>query len=259
MRAPSVAMFVAAGWLLSPVAATAQIRGQGAPIPGISITPNTPTAPSPPATPGDRASRPSTGPRRDGGATLTNDVFLAAPWTYAPRYDRPASGRHNRLSFPFGYSPLIAGYAGVFSSTTSDSRREDGSSDGRLLLRVVPKSAQVFVDGFYTGTVDDLDTIGHPLVLEAGSHTLELRADGYETETLAVRITAGEVISYQRDLRRADAASTRTATGTPKTFYVIPGCYAGDASPSTQRLPAGCQLSNLRTVPPIVSVVSTGN
>ncbi|MGH9257312.1 MAG: hypothetical protein ACRD3C_22360 [Vicinamibacterales bacterium] len=38
--------------------------------------------------------------------------------------------------------------------------------------------------------------------------------------------------------------------GQPKTFYVIPGCYAGDKPPEPEWLPAGCDASNMRVVPP---------
>ena len=35
----------------------------------------------------------------------------------------------------------------------------------------------------------------------------------------------------------------------PDTFYVIPGCYAGNHPPNPDRLPEGCDLSKLRTLP----------
>jgi hypothetical protein len=38
--------------------------------------------------------------------------------------------------------------------------------------------------------------------------------------------------------------------GRPKTFYVIPGCYAGDRPPEPETLTPGCSLSRLRVVPP---------
>lgn len=38
--------------------------------------------------------------------------------------------------------------------------------------------------------------------------------------------------------------------GKPKTFYVIPGCYAGDRPPEPHWLPAGCDRAYLRIVPP---------
>jgi len=38
--------------------------------------------------------------------------------------------------------------------------------------------------------------------------------------------------------------------GSPKTFYVIPGCYAGDRPPEPDTLKPGCSISRLRVVPP---------
>ena len=38
--------------------------------------------------------------------------------------------------------------------------------------------------------------------------------------------------------------------GQPKTFYVIPGCYAGDRPPDPETLKPGCSISRLRVVPP---------
>ena len=38
--------------------------------------------------------------------------------------------------------------------------------------------------------------------------------------------------------------------GRPKTFYIIPGCYAGDRRPEPASLAEGCSLANLRVVPP---------
>lgn len=40
------------------------------------------------------------------------------------------------------------------------------------------------------------------------------------------------------------------APGKPKTFYVIPGCYAGDKHPRDTPLAAGCDRSKLRVLPP---------
>jgi hypothetical protein len=44
------------------------------------------------------------------------------------------------------------------------------------------------------------------------------------------------------------------AAGPPKTFYVIPGCYAGDKPPQADRLRPGCSISQTRTVPPVLNV-----
>jgi hypothetical protein len=38
--------------------------------------------------------------------------------------------------------------------------------------------------------------------------------------------------------------------GKPKTFYVIPDCYAGDKPPQADRLRPGCDASKVRKIPP---------
>jgi hypothetical protein len=38
--------------------------------------------------------------------------------------------------------------------------------------------------------------------------------------------------------------------GPPKTFYVIPGCYAGDKPPADTPLASACDHAKLRIVPP---------
>ncbi|MEQ1897660.1 MAG: PEGA domain-containing protein [Vicinamibacterales bacterium] len=51
--------------------------------------------------------------------------------------------------------------------------------EGSLRLQVAPKSAEVFVDGYLMGLVDDFDGMFQRLHLDAGEHTLELYRAGY--------------------------------------------------------------------------------
>ena len=44
--------------------------------------------------------------------------------------------------------------------------------------------------------------------------------------------------------------SPAVAPGIPKTFYVIAGCYAGDAPPRPDRLPPDCDPSKVRVISP---------
>jgi hypothetical protein len=55
-----------------------------------------------------------------------------------------------------------------------------------------------------------------------------------------------------RDDSLASVGRSR-APGPPKTFYVIPRCYAGDVRPTAEELPAGCQLAQLREIPPVIA------
>ena len=73
---------------------------------------------------------------------------------------------------------------------------------GGVRLRVEPRHAQVFVDGYFVGTVDDFDG-GRGLPLESGPQRIEIRADGYESLELGVRILPDETITYEGELTAA--------------------------------------------------------
>lgn len=50
-----------------------------------------------------------------------------------------------------------------------------------LRLQVTPRQAQVFVDGYYAGIVDEFDGVFQRLRLEPGGHTIALYLEGYRT------------------------------------------------------------------------------
>jgi hypothetical protein len=146
-----------------------------------------------------------------------------------------------------------------------DSRSAAPSSSGEyrsgvLRLDIEPASArvQLFVDGLFVGSPTDFD---NEISLEAGSHAIELRADGYESIAFNARIVAAQAITYRGTLRalaKAESAAGSSdrapnpAAATPKrsgpdTFYFIPGCYMGNVPPEQVVLPASCDKSKLVT------------
>jgi hypothetical protein len=180
-----------------------------------------------------------------------NDTFRVTRRTYAPRY-----GRLSALRGSAYYGGYYGGYGDAggyppFDPTVPD----EPAAEGRLNLYVTPSSTQVLVDGFYVGTVADYQD--RSLWLESGPRRIELRADGYEPAAFDVQVIEDRIVDYRRDLVR-DARVTAPVEAArvpaiPKTFYVIPGCYAGDTPPVADRLPSGCSPQNLKTVPPVVS------
>ncbi len=68
-----------------------------------------------------------------------------------------------------------------------------------------PDKAKIYVDGGLVGSVYDYAGLFHRLHLEAGVHRVELRADGYETLTLNVRIERGQTMTYKGKLEKARA------------------------------------------------------
>ena len=211
--------------------------------------PSHPSLPPPPAPDHGSENHPGSRPPTNNG-----DQFLADEHTYAPHYDQSSRYTHSRPRFPRWYAPFYGygGYVPTFDTTVVPDRESEVESEGRLALRVTPGTTQVFVDGLYVGVAADFD--GQGLWLEAGPRRIELRADGYDTATFDVRIVAGEVVTYRRNLTRLTVQSAPPpVAAAPKTFFVIPGCYAGDRPPRTEELPQGCNTANLRTVPPAMA------
>jgi hypothetical protein len=84
------------------------------------------------------------------------------------------------------------GYYGYYS---------EQAGRGGLKLKVEPTSAEVYVDGYYMGTVDDFDGTFQKLELETGPHHVEIRAPGYQTITFDVRIEFNETVTYRGQLQ----------------------------------------------------------
>jgi hypothetical protein len=94
------------------------------------------------------------------------------------------------------YDPWYGGYpASPQSSYTYD-------DEGSLKLKLKPRNAEVYVDGYYAGVVDDFDGIFQRMHLESGPHRIEVRAPGYETLAFDVRITPEHTTTYQGELKR---------------------------------------------------------
>jgi hypothetical protein len=135
------------------------------------------------------------------------------------------------------------------------SAEERRPTTGRLRLELQPALVpQVFVDGYYVGTLNDLNG---DLSIDAGPHKLEFRAEGYENLELDVQIFPGRSITYRGALKALEPtpvplpevpAPTQVSPRAPATIYFIPGCYLGDVPPEDAGLPAGCDASRVVTL-----------
>ena len=100
--------------------------------------------------------------------------------------------------YPYGGSGYYGGgYGGGYSgSAYSDDY-------GKLRLKVKPREAQVYVDGYFSGVVDQFDGMFQRLTLKAGGHRIEIRAEGFQTLSFEVMIIPYETVTYSGELRRA--------------------------------------------------------
>jgi hypothetical protein len=195
-------------------------------------------------------------------------IGLPAPGSY---YDRPAT-KYNHYDGPRrgagrwrapGLSPYVllvpygieVPYAAPGPQHTPPPPAEQGPPTGRLWMDIEPAGDwQLFVDGYYVGTTGEF---GGGIELEAGPHSMEIRASGYEPLRFGVNISASRSMTYRDTLTPSNGVSLLppsgrspepTAPTAPITLYVIPSCYAGNVPPEASTLPKGCDPSLLSTV-----------
>jgi len=158
------------------------------------------------------------------------------------------------------YPPYVGGHGGYLDMTQYDWRKRFArtapqplpAATGLLRLAVTPLTAQVFVDSLYAGTVEEINA-QNVIQLEAGPHRIEIRAAGYETLTVDIRIPPYETITYRAALdaaRVAPPARSPAGAASPTSMYVIPNCYLGNIPPRPNRLPSGCDIKQLQVLAP---------
>jgi hypothetical protein len=103
--------------------------------------------------------------------------FYYDPWAWSPYgYGYGHAGYYPRWGGPYGYDI------------------------GNVRLRVTPKDAEVFVDGYYAGIVDDFDGMFQRLRLDSGAYRIEIRKPGYETLMFDVRVQYGRTITFRGEM-----------------------------------------------------------
>ncbi len=102
----------------------------------------------------------------------------------------------------YGWNPALFGTYGYWSDYYGvGANYSELASAGSIKLKVKPKDAEVYVDGTYFGHVDDYNGAFQHLDLRSGTHRLEIRAAGYESITVELRVLPGKSITYNGDLK----------------------------------------------------------
>ena len=117
-------------------------------------------------------------------------------WGYG--YGYPAIAWDPYLDYglgPYGYG---GGYYGGYAAPEGGAPWLRGS----LKLKVKPKEAEVYVDGYFAGQVDSFDGAFQDLDIEPGTHKVEIRAEGYEPITFEVRIIPRETVTYKGEMKK---------------------------------------------------------
>jgi hypothetical protein len=110
------------------------------------------------------------------------------PWAYG------GLGFGGYYGYYGGYDdPWLGGYSSYSSSATVD---------GALRVKVKPREASVYVDGYFAGQVDDFDGVFQRLHLSPGPHRIEIREPKYEILSFDVQIDPDHTITYRGELQK---------------------------------------------------------
>lgn len=207
LLATSFVAVIAAGGAFAVYTAGDSQHRNPAPPTGQTQQPPQPSRPTPPAPPRDGRTRPPDAPAT-GRATPRQPEARNEP--DHPR--RPSPGPvviPYPLApwwYPYGYPPY--GEWRVFADWERANVRID----------VTPTDAEVYVDRYYAGVVDEYDGIFQRLVLRPGAHLLEIRKAGYRTLVAELNLYPGESITYRRVMEPATDGDVSTTTAPPAGF-----------------------------------------
>jgi hypothetical protein len=110
------------------------------------------------------------------------------PYGYGPGWS---------LNFYFGRPYAAYGYGYGAAPAYGYYAISPGVAYGALRIVDAPPNAQVFVDGYYAGVVDDYDGVFQHLNLQAGAHRIEIEVPGYQRIGVDVHILPGQTITYR--------------------------------------------------------------
>jgi hypothetical protein len=82
-------------------------------------------------------------------------------------------------------------------------------------LMVTPRNAQVYVDGYYAGIVDDYDGVFQRLHLPPGDHDIVLYLDGYRTVHQRIYLTPDDTYKLRYKMEKNLAGESSEPPPTP--------------------------------------------
>ena len=143
---------------------------------------------------------------------------IARPPLVLAAYYRPLF--YDPWYYPYGwYPPFALGQA--------------YGADASLRLQVSPRETEVFVDGYYAGTVDDFDGLFQRLHLEAGEHDIELYLQGHRTARQKIYLQPGGTFRIRHTMEPLAAGEAPE----PRPVAPPPGAGRGPGAPTRGAVP----------------------
>jgi hypothetical protein len=179
--------------------------------------------------------------------------YYYRPYYYRPYYYYPYApyyyssfywgwggfGYYPYWGYPWGYYPYGAYYRPWYDDL------------GALRVEVKPRDAQVYVDGYFAGLVDDFDGISQRLRAKPGEHQIDVYMPGYQTISEKLLFRPGSTLKMKSTLQPLAAGEAQppkpVPTGPPPTSQGYEQDDPADAPPPARHGPP-------RQAPPAVEV-----
>lgn len=130
------------------------------------------------------------------------DPFYYDPFAFSPGFFgygmSMGLGGYPYIDPAYGGDPYAYGVGGGSYAQSRYNSREQGN----LKLKVKPRAAKVYVDGYYVGVVDEFDGALQKLPLNAGRHHVKVEAEGYETAEFDCTILPEQTVTFQGQLKK---------------------------------------------------------
>ncbi len=126
--------------------------------------------------------------------------YLYDPWSwYGGGW--PAYGAYGGYGWGGYYGNNWGGYYGNTWGGGYGNAWGGGWGTGGVRIKVDERDAEVYVDGYYAGVVNDFDGIWQQLRLDDGGYRVEIRKPGFETLVFDVRVQPGRTITYRGQMQ----------------------------------------------------------
>jgi hypothetical protein len=147
-------------------------------------------------------------------AVAVRPVVVARPTVFVGSYYYPRLYRTSLWYDPW-WGPSFYGYGpAYYQYPIYGPRRYDAS--GSIRIQVSPREAEVFVDGYFAGRVDDFDGVFQRLNIEPGEHEIEIYLAGHRPFQQRFYLQPGKSFNIRHTmepLAPGEAAPPRPAGG----------------------------------------------
>ncbi len=119
--------------------------------------------------------------------------------------------------WPYGYygwyGSYWGGYPGGFGGGAVYYSGSGGGDGASLRVLVDPAEARVYVDGYYTGVVDDFDGLLQRLHVSPGRHEITLKLEGYKTHRMRVYVGPDATLKLHHEMQKGVGETSEDLTG----------------------------------------------